>query len=180
MFLFLFSRRRSADPQYWQLLYQTDKSSHRRCSIKKAVFENFAIFTEKHLCWSLFFSFIKKRLQHRCFTDAKFLRTPILKNTCVRLLLNYFGKWFFVTLFMDSRFQHHPDSEILQKYQLLSNQCFKHNSTHMSSLHSTPTFPFESRFRVFIIKAWYPLGVASGVKSNARFSWHVTFAFAKT
>ena len=33
--------------------------------------------------------FIKKRLQHRCFAVniAKFLRTPILKNVCKRLLL---------------------------------------------------------------------------------------------
>ena len=32
-----------------QLLYQTDKGSHRRCSIKKAVHKNFGIFIEKHL-----------------------------------------------------------------------------------------------------------------------------------
>ena len=33
--------------------------------------------------------FIKKRLQHRCFpvNIVKFLRTPILKNTCERLFL---------------------------------------------------------------------------------------------
>ena len=30
-------------------------SSHRRCSVTKAVLKNFAIFTGKHLCWSLFF-----------------------------------------------------------------------------------------------------------------------------
>ena len=30
------------------------KSSHRRCSIKDDVLKNFAIFTGKHLCWSLF------------------------------------------------------------------------------------------------------------------------------
>ena len=30
------------------------KSSHRRCSIKKAVLKNFAIFKGKHLTWSLF------------------------------------------------------------------------------------------------------------------------------
>ena len=29
------------------------RSSHQRCSIEKAVFKNFAIFTGKHLCWSL-------------------------------------------------------------------------------------------------------------------------------
>ena len=37
------------------------RSSHRRCSIKKAVLKNFAIFTVKHLCWGLFLiTFIKK------------------------------------------------------------------------------------------------------------------------
>ena len=30
------------------------RSSYRRCSIKKAVLKNFAIFTGKHLCWGLF------------------------------------------------------------------------------------------------------------------------------
>ena len=30
------------------------KSSRRRCSVKKGVFKNFAIFTGKHLSWSLF------------------------------------------------------------------------------------------------------------------------------
>ena len=30
------------------------ESSHRRCSIKKAVFKNFTLFIRKHLCWSLF------------------------------------------------------------------------------------------------------------------------------
>ena len=73
------------------------RSSHRRCSLKKAVLKDFAIFTGKHLCWSLFFkkvttlqpcNFIKKRLQHRRFpvNIAKFLRTIILKNICERLL----------------------------------------------------------------------------------------------
>ena len=37
-----------------QLLYQNDKSSHQRCSIKKAVLNNFAIFIGKHLCWSIY------------------------------------------------------------------------------------------------------------------------------
>ena len=53
---------------------------------KKGVLKNFAIFTRKHLCWSLFdvfgVNFIKRRLQHRCFpvNITKFLRKPILKN----------------------------------------------------------------------------------------------------
>ena len=32
----------------------TFRSSHRRCSINKAVYKNFAIFTGKHMCWSPF------------------------------------------------------------------------------------------------------------------------------
>ena len=36
-------------------------------------------------------SFIKKKLQHRCFpvNIAKFIRTPVLMNTCERLLLSF-------------------------------------------------------------------------------------------
>ena len=30
------------------------RSSHRRCSIKKAVLKNLAIFTGKHPCWNVF------------------------------------------------------------------------------------------------------------------------------
>ena len=45
-------------------LLVTDRSSRRRCSIEKAALKNLAIFTGKHLCWSLFLTkvcnFIKK------------------------------------------------------------------------------------------------------------------------
>ena len=48
------------------------RSSHRRCSVKKAALKKLTNFTEKHPCWSLFLikllaNFIKKRLQDRCF-----------------------------------------------------------------------------------------------------------------
>ena len=66
------------------------RNSHQRCSVKIDVLKNFANFTGKHLFWSLFLivadlkacSFIKKRLQHRCFPVKfhKFLKTHILKN----------------------------------------------------------------------------------------------------
>ena len=55
------------------------KSSHQRCSIKKAALKNFTILKGNHLCWSLFFNkavglqasnFIKKRLQYRPFTTV--------------------------------------------------------------------------------------------------------------
>ena len=56
---------------------------------EKAALKNFAIFTGKHLCLLKRDSFIKKRLQHRCFPGniTKCFRTPILKNSCERLLL---------------------------------------------------------------------------------------------
>ena len=54
----------------FKFVFTLFRSSHRRCFIKKAVLKNFAIFTWKHLCWSLFnkavglqvCKFIKKRL----------------------------------------------------------------------------------------------------------------------
>ena len=78
----------------WEILrnYSTIfRSSHRRCSIKKAILKHFVIFTGKHLCRGLFFNkvsgnqmgnFIKKRLRHRYFLAniRKFIRRPILKN----------------------------------------------------------------------------------------------------
>ena len=40
------------------------RSSHRTCSVKKLVLRNFAKFTRKHLCQSLFFNLFKKTLAH--------------------------------------------------------------------------------------------------------------------
>ena len=72
------------------------RSSHCRLSIKKAVPKTFAIFTGKHLCWSLFFglqacSFIKKDNPTQTFSVniAKFLRTPILKNIFLMEVKNF-------------------------------------------------------------------------------------------
>ena len=72
------------------------RSSHRRCSMKKAILKHFAIFAGKQLCRLLFFNkvechqtcnFIKKRLQHRYFLAniGKFIRRPTLKNISKRL-----------------------------------------------------------------------------------------------
>ena len=70
-------------------------NSHRKCSLKKGVLKNFTNFTGNHLCWGLYLiklqawrpaSSLKKRLQHRCF-PVKFLRAPVMKNICERLLL---------------------------------------------------------------------------------------------
>ena len=59
------------------------RSSRPEVFCKKFVLRNFAKFTEKHLYQSLFFnkvSFLKKRLQYRCFpvNFVKFLRKSFL------------------------------------------------------------------------------------------------------
>ena len=77
-----------------------DRSSHRRCSIRKSVPRNFAKFVGKHLCQGLFYSkaaclrpatLLKKSFWHRCFHGnfSKFLRTLFLQNTPWQLLLHW-------------------------------------------------------------------------------------------
>ena len=68
------------------------RTSHQMCSVTKGAFRNFAKFTKKQLCKSLFFSkvaglrpalFLKKRPWHGCFPAnfGKFLAKPFLRNT---------------------------------------------------------------------------------------------------
>ena len=45
------------------------RSSHWRCSAKKAVLRNFAKFTEKHLCQRLFFNKVAGLRVHRVATN---------------------------------------------------------------------------------------------------------------
>ena len=81
------------------LQFITSRSSNQKCSMKNGVLRNFTKFTGKLLCQNLFFNKVaglrpatlfKKRLWHRYFpvNFVKFLRTPFLKNTSRRLLLN--------------------------------------------------------------------------------------------
>ena len=79
----LFSNRLLLTPPE---MFCQNRSSHRGCSVRKAVLRNFEKFTGKHLCQSFFFnkvSLLKKRLWHKCFpvNFAKFLKTPFLQNT---------------------------------------------------------------------------------------------------
>ena len=66
-----------------------------------------------------------------------------------------FTKRLFQTLFLDSPFQNHSDSVILQKYQWLSNQSCKHNLALMPSLNLTPKPSSKPRFCMFIINSYY-------------------------
>ena len=75
---------------------------------KKAATKMFAIFEENHPCWSLFLiscrptlaTLLKRDSNHQCFpvNIAKFLRKPILKNICERLLLLFLHFLFFISL----------------------------------------------------------------------------------
>ena len=82
---------------------QSPRSSHQTCSIKKGDLKNFAKFTGKQLCQSLFLNkglrpatLLKKRLWHKCLpvNFAKFTRTPFLQNISGRLLLVTFLGWY--------------------------------------------------------------------------------------
>ena len=76
------------------------RSSHQRCSVRKGIFRDFAKFTVKYLCQSLFFNkvagrpatLLKKRLWHKYFTVnfAKSLKMPFLTEHLWWLLLYIF------------------------------------------------------------------------------------------
>ena len=64
----------------------TCRSSHRRFSVENGFLKNFANFTGKHLCWSVFLiKFVKTSLKRDSNTGfpvkfAKFLRTPTFEE----------------------------------------------------------------------------------------------------
>ena len=68
------------------------RSSHQRCSIKKGVFKNFAKFTWKHQCKSLFF---KKETLAQVFSCGfcKIINNTYLKSIFKRLFLNECAKF---------------------------------------------------------------------------------------
>ena len=79
-----------------------NRSSHRRCSVRKGVLRNFAKFTGEHLCQSLFLNKVtglrpatlwKKRLWHMCspVNFAKFLRKLIYRTPLVNCFCQKFS-----------------------------------------------------------------------------------------
>ena len=83
-------------------------------------------------------NFVKKREMFSC--GEIFPKHVFWRMSAYAYFWTDFTKWLFGTLFLENLFQNHLDSAILQKYQLLSNQSFKHNSAHMPSLHLAPSF----------------------------------------
>ena len=64
--IFMITKKRSVDAQYWTVTLPNWQKQPPQAFYKKIVLKTFAMFTRKHLCRSLFFNFIKKRLQHSC------------------------------------------------------------------------------------------------------------------
>ena len=82
-------------------MIRSTEATVSKCSSKQDVIKNFAIFTRKQLCWSIFLikqqtsrpvTLLKSNSSTGAWNIAKFLRTPILKNICKRLLLEVFYK----------------------------------------------------------------------------------------
>ena len=112
---------------------------------KKTVLKNFSIFTRKHLCLSLFsqscwpigLQLHQKETPIQALTSCEiFAKHLFWKTSAYGCFWTDSTKWWFGTLFLDSRFDNLPDSVILQKHQSFSNQSFKHNLEHMPSLSS--------------------------------------------
>ena len=92
----------------WTYVSSRFKSSRPKVFCKIGFLKNFARFTGKHLCHSLFFNkvarrqslfnLLKKRLGRRCFpvNFAKFLRKPSLQYTSGRLFLDSVMSMFFL------------------------------------------------------------------------------------
>ena len=87
------------DSKYTSESFGQYRRNHQRCSVERGVLGNFATFTGKHLCQSLFFNKVgglrpaalsKKTLWHTCFpvNFEKFQRTPFLQKSSGRLLLS--------------------------------------------------------------------------------------------
>ena len=118
--LFLIKKRRSADAQYRTAILS---NWHTGGVLKnEKLFSKISLYSQEknRVAWNS----MKKRLQQRWFPVAKFLGDIYFAYGC---FWTDFTKWLLESLFLDSRFQNHPDSAILRKYQSLSNQIFKYN-----------------------------------------------------
>ena len=98
------------------------RSSHQRCSIKKAVLKNFAIFTGIHLCRSLFLiklqAFRPATLLKRDSTQVFFFEyCEIFKNTC-------FEKYLRMTASVNPRAAVFQESLALPKRNALTSGIF--------------------------------------------------------
>ena len=107
---FVFEKISSSIPMLFVMLLKRSDSRSQMFS-KTGFLKNFAKFTGKNLCWSLFLKkfqvwrtvfLFKKRLQRRCFSVniAKFLRTAVLLKTCSLYLYEIFIWWYVIDIWV--------------------------------------------------------------------------------
>ena len=130
--MFLIKKRRSADAQCWTVTYHTEKSSHRRFSIK-ILFLNVAIFTGKHLCEIIKNNYFE---EHLCTAASE---------------LTLWSDSLFGSLFLD---QKQPWLSNLTKIPVAFKR-FKQNLSHMPFINLTPTLSCKPRLYIFIINGYY-------------------------
>ena len=141
-----------------QLPYQSDKSSHGRCSKNcSQKFCNTCNTSKTPVLKSLLY----KVADSKAARPATLWKTDSNTDVFLWIFQNFsdhifwrtyayscfwgdIRKWLFRTFFLCSCFQNHHS--ILQKYLSLSNQNFKHNLVHVLSLNLTPALSFEPRF----------------------------------
>ena len=75
----------------FKIFQKTKRNSHPQMFFKTLVLKIFAVFTGKHLCWSLFLIKLQA-FKHRCFpvNISKCLRTALFIGHLWRLLLNFY------------------------------------------------------------------------------------------
>ena len=73
------------------LLIHCCRSNHRRCSNKKGVLKNFAVFTGKHLCWNLLL------IKLQAFRPATLLKRDSNKGVFLWILPNFYEHVFWRT-----------------------------------------------------------------------------------
>ena len=96
VFFFSWNCRLSTKSQYirttppvlsrsFETTFTTIRSSHQRCSMKKGVLRNFAKFTGKHLCQSLFFNNFLEISKNTFFTEHLWTTgsEPCVYKTCL-------------------------------------------------------------------------------------------------
>ena len=111
--------------------------------------KNFAIFTRKDQCWSLFWmNELLKRDSNTCFpvNIGKFPKNLFWTTFAYACFWRDFRKLLIRAFSLENHFQNHPDLVILEKIPV----GFKPEP----SLNLTPTLYFEPRFPMFIINGY--------------------------
>ena len=100
----------------WKVILVANvRGSHRRCSVKEGILKHFAKFARKHLRRSIFFNNVAG---FRTFqvNFAKFSRTPFLKNSSGRPLLECLRSMYFSLLLLTDNARYYGSHSYLGMY----------------------------------------------------------------